>query len=91
MHGVCRLLTVSILHVSYFYTLYKINLSTFLPQIKKIGFTLCEYNMKKSLSLARQSSYIECVTDIDKVADEQDVSDCLELDCIYEADIVGVK
>ena len=54
-------------------------------------FLVRDYNMKKSLSMSRQGSKIESVTDIGKVAEDDKFSDSEVIDCISEADIVGVK
>ena len=54
-------------------------------------FLVRDYNMKKSLSLSRQGSNIESVTDIGEVTEDDKLSDSEVIDCISEADIVGVK
>ena len=53
-------------------------------------FLVRDYNMKKSLSLSRQGSKVESVTDIGEVAEDDKLSDSEVIDCISEADIVGV-
>ena len=54
-------------------------------------FLIREYNMKKNLSMSRQGSDIEIVTDIGKVVEDDTLSSSEVIDSIFEADIVAIK
>ena len=58
---------------------------------KLCQFMVEEFNMRKSLSMSRQGSFTQTMTDIGEVAKDEDACDSEVIDCIYDADIVGVK